>query len=474
MKLKFLSLGLLALSIVACDSYEESESVAAMRNARTEYVVAQTAYKNAQAAYQEAQTAGQLVANAYAEARNAKQIEELELHLEEARLALEEAKAEFEYEIAQQKQNMLNLEDNILTSAYADYTTAYDDWNTTSDNLLTAQNDLVSANMALASANMADVNFVATETAAKNLLVTTQTSELADLNAQLEAYEALQASNEWTTVAEQVAAKKLEKAELKAENDNLMASLGRASVKVNTAYESLEQWIEDYDLVGNVSIDSDKGIIEMAAAFNAHRDALVNDTIAPAADLEAAEANLEAVETTDGSYNVIKEAYDNALVVYNEAIAELNAYNYTIASAVLRSLNSVYVAALNSMEPISDDLAINSAKLDVLSADIDKLEALQFVIDTDVTEGTVDASEKLADLIDDTKSDILVVEKAIVDANDVLTNLEAGNYTQADAVRDAELAIEILETKISKLTAELAVAKTKLDTAEAAYQALLN
>ncbi|PKQ60307.1 hypothetical protein BZG02_19835 [Labilibaculum filiforme] len=472
MKLRFLSLGLLALSFVACETYEESDSVEAMRVARTEYIKAETAYQNAQVAYKEAETAGKLVANAVAEAQGSTAIATAQLALDKAIAELASTKAILEANIASQKQNLLNLKDGMLTSAYGDYTTAYNDWNTTSDDLLTAQNDLVSANFTLASAGMASVNFKATETVAKNLVVTTQTAELAELNSQLAAYEALQASNDWTSVEGQVVAKELEKAELNAEIANLSASIARAVTKKDVAYAALEQWNTDYDL--SAPIDADKGIIEMAAAFNAHRDVLVNDTIAPSSQLDAAKTILDASDATDGGYNVLKENYNNALANYNEAIAKLNAYNFTVANAQLSSLNAVYVSSVTSIKPLSDQQAVLGAKLGVLSADIIKLKALQFVIDTDVTEGTVDVSDKLADMITSTKEDIVDVEDAIAKAKDVLAKLEAGNYTQAESVRDAELAISILNTKIAKLTAELEVAKTKLDTAEAAYKALLN
>ncbi|MDQ1770832.1 hypothetical protein GQR60_06610 [Labilibaculum sp. A4] len=473
MKLKFVSLGLLALSFVACDSYEESASVEAMRNARTEYVKAETGMINAQVAYEAARTKGQEIANAIAEAKGAVEIDKLKVQLEEAMADLEQSKAYLEYYILQQKNNIENLENNAISFAYNDYTIAYNDWTTNTAILLSEQNSLKDYNIYLAGAKMADENWADKQTKVYNLNLTGYNATLEEYNASLAMYKALQESNDWDAVKVELDAKRVELQELQAEEHNLGVDVNLASTKEGVAYNALATWMSDNFI--SSSIVRGEGVTEMAADFNTHKATLENDTIAPYNDMDAAKTAVEADGAEDADdYNVLVETYNNSVVVYNDAIAAYKAYQEAVLMSELKALNSTYVAACTKSDALQEEYAVIYAKRYALNSEVNNLSSLYFTIETNLYSGAEYTATVLAGMISNVEYNITFAQNDIDNIEANLANIEAGNYSQAQVVRSYEETIASIEKRIAEYMVKVETSKAWLDAKEAAYQALLN
>ncbi|WP_321299431.1 hypothetical protein [Marinifilum fragile] len=471
MKLKFLSLGLLALSVIACDSYEETESVAAMRNARTEYVKAETALKTAQIAYQQAQTKSQEIANAYAEARNAAEIERLQVQLEQARIDLEEAKAVLESTIARQKQYVQDLEDGAINKAYAEYTDAYTDWSNETYNLLNEQNELANVNISLAGAKMDDENWVATQIANRNADIARYNSQLEEYSASLATYKALEESNDWDAVIVELETKRKELAELQAEENNLNADVDLANDKENDAENTLRQWANDNYIYS--AIVRGKGILEMADDFNTRKTQLATDTIAPFNEMTTAKTNLDAAKPTDDGYNVLLETYNNKLNAYNEAIDAYEDYKEAVLKSELNALNSTYITACDKRDGLYEEYSEIYGKRSALNDEVNNLNSLSFTIETNVFYGAEWVENHLNDMISGTESNIRNIQYYMDEAEEMLANYEAGNYSRAETVRNYEQQVANIEFRIAQYTSQVETAKAWLDSCEAKYKALI-
>ncbi|WP_421918491.1 hypothetical protein [Marinifilum sp.] len=472
MKLKFLSLVLLALSVIACDSYEESESVAAMRNARTEYVKAETALKTAQVAYEDARTKSMEIANAYAEAKNANELEMLKIQLEEAQAELEARKIDLEENIVRQKKYIQDLEDAAVQEAYYDYTSAYSDWSNKTYNLLNQQNELTNANIRLAGAKMDDENWVARQIGYRNADIARYNSQLEEYNASLATYKELEASNDWDAVIVELEEKRTELAELRVEENNLNADLYLSYNKENDAYNALIDWA--YENYITPSVIRSEGIIEMAADFNARKAQLATDTVAPYTEMTTAKGDLEDAEPTDAGYNVLLEDYNNKLNTYNEAIDAYEDYKEEMLKSELAALNSTYIAACNKTDDLNEEYAVISGKRSALNDEVNNLNSLSFTIETNVYYGAEYVANELEWMINNTESNIRDYQYYIDEAEDDLADYEAGNYYMAETVRNYEQQVANIEFTISQYTEEIETAKAWLDSCEAKYKALID
>lgn len=474
MKLKFLILGLLTLSIVACDSYDESQSVADMRAARTEYVKAETALKTAEVAYQNALTKSKEIANAHAEAVNANELERLRIALEAAQADLEYEKAQFEYFVAQQKQNILDLEDRVIGEAYNDYTSAYVDWSNETYMLLNKQNELADANIRLAGAKIDDENWVEYQIDQRNDDIARYKSLLEEYNESLATYKALQESNDWDAVIVELKEIRTEQANVRVEINNLNENRSLTSDKLDDAFDALQYWASDNYISFYSGFEYGEGLLEMAVDFNNHKAYLKTTADNYKTEMEAAKAALDAASATDAGYNVLQETYNNALNEYNKANAAHNAYDEAKLKAQLSTLNSTYVTTFNKRKDLNEEYAVLYGKLSALNNEIELLAGLAFTIETSVYyHGAESVAQKLSDFITNTEDNIKYAQLQIDEAEEDLTDYESGNYSKAETVRNYEQQIANIEFKIAQYTSQVETSKAWLDRCEAKYKALL-
>jgi chromosome segregation ATPase len=471
MKLKFVLLGLLGLSIMACESYDESKSVEEMRKARTEYVQAETALKIAQAAYQEAMAKAKEIENAFAEAANAVELESLRVELEEAKARLEAKKVELEKSIVEQQKYIHQLEDELLSNAYNNYVLAYSGWEKLTFDLLDKESDLGRLKHDLAEAKLLDENWTPRWKSQLESASVRLKSELEELKTSLTTYEDLKTNNEWEDVLIKLEDKKVQLAEIEAELNNKTVEFDIASDSRNQAVKALMDWASENYI--SSPIVSGEGIVKFAADFNTHKAKLATDTIAPYNEMVAAKTALSIAKPTDAGYNVLQENYNVALNNYNEAIAEYKAYNESVLKSQLAALNSTYIATDAKVELLNDQLSTIEGKKDAVRNEVNNLGRLQFTIETMVYNQSY-VKNALDNMIENTKNTINQIEEDIIRKAEDLTKIESGDYDLAQAVRDVEKDIAKIEFEIANLTSKVETAKSKLDAAEAKYKALLD
>ena len=515
MKLKFLSLGLLALSFVACETYEESDSVAAMRNARTEYINAETGLKNAETILKEAEVAykemerARVAAevkslelqNAYLENANSIKIQQLQAELDEillvletAQMNLETAKLKFEKEKLSMEEAILAQtaavkaeNDMVLTKAYDAFTEAYAKWTGKTNILLDAQKVLADNKLAMMDLQYGfDHNNVqAKEEATLAGLVV----GLAEQEASLVSLNEILSSNEWDALIADRDAKVAKKNELLAEQSFVSDEAHVAAKKVfdaagvalEDAVKALQAWGDKYK-TSKVIVDG-KGILVWAASFDAERDRLKNLRDGAKLVVDAAE---EAYENDNSSAN--QEAIDIAQGEYDETIAAYNAYTYEVIKAELAALNASYVAAFENvpvkekiytdlLKEYNDAIAVFTNQITALNEVIARLNSLVFVYKTKTT--TLEELDTA--MIDELKGEIEDIETAIADVEEsilvqerLVAKIEAGNYDQATAVEDQNLVIAKQEVIVAEAQVLADEAKVLLDIKQAEYKALLN
>jgi chromosome segregation ATPase len=186
-----------------------------------------------------------------------------------------------------------------------------------------------------------------------------------------------------------------------------------------------------------------------------------------------------------------KAIYDEEIIAltadYNAKKAISDAYEVTFKAEVT-ALNAAYTAAIAGVEAaeatktVADDAkaatAAEADAINVIKTEVNRLNALVFIYNTSTEETKIETLENMTDAIADAieglEDDIKDVEGDIYDAEKVLAAIESGDYSQAQAVRDQELAIVKAESNIEKLKLMVAEAKVDLDNKQAEYNALLN
>jgi len=466
MKLKFLFLGLLAMNIVACESYEESDSVAAMREARTEYIKAQTASENADAAYRNAQVKMQELNNALKEAQNEAHIQRAKNDVEKALLELAQMKLQMEQALINQKGYVISARNNALSNAYSQYTTAYSEWNSKSIDVLEKKDNLAKANIDLNTMN----------TISTDEIIPFLESEVAILEAELVAEQAVLA--DYKTLEPTVGAaaqlqedKELEMATVNAEVANVTAKRNKDNVVYATVETEMQTWAGDNGLT--FAIVPEKGLILKAADFNARKATLENDTIAPYTAMIAAKTILDAALPTDAGYNVLVETYNNAKVVFDAEKAEYNAFTEALFNAKVTTFNAQYIANNTMNTTVGDQLSALGAKIAALNNEITELQALAFVIDAAVEVGSEGVKEHLEELIENKQEEIADLGVEIIGAKADVEHAKAGSFDFDGTINEMELEIAEIEVEIAKLEALVVAAKGRLDVAEEGYKTLL-
>ncbi|BAX79163.1 efflux RND transporter periplasmic adaptor subunit [Labilibaculum antarcticum] len=567
MKLKFLSLGLLALSFVACDSYEESDSVAAMRNARAEvfqseaainlakatfeeanaaFRNAEVAYKNFEAALLEAEVKAAQLANAKTEALDAMEIataqadydyamlemanDKVELanalmSLENAKIVLDGQKLQAEYAFSVIANGLVTDKNDDLNTAFGLYTGAYGDWDTATNNLLDANADLVTDKYALAGYKYAFDNMdVQGDKEAEIALLKTSNAEYV---ASLKVVSDLKATNDWdafiasrdakvaeklvavtiqtnmtnadvasTMVAEDAAAEAADKAATVA--DDAADAVTAAGDVVTAAYDDITTWVADN---AGAASSFEKGIYLTVSARQNGLDAAKDATSAAKDAMDAKQDELDADDLTTYETELLEEELAALTEDYNDKKAISDAFEATF-DAEVEALNEAFADAKDA-EDVAGDLAKDATDakdaadvvatdaataadaattaeaeaISVIKTEIDRLNALVFIYNTSTAETTSatlgDMTDNIDDAIEALEEDIKDVEDDIYAAEKTLAEIVAGDYGQAEAVRDQELAIVKAESNIETLKLLVAEAKADLDARQAEYNALL-
>ena len=567
MKLRFLSLGLLALGFIACETYEESDSVAAMRNARAEvfkseaainlakatleeanaaYRNAEAAVKNFEAALKEAQVKAQQLANAKAEALDAIEIAKAQaehdlamlslkndeadlanalLVLENTKITLEGQKMQAEYDLAAIANAIEGSKNEALNEAFGVYTTAYGVWNEATNDLLDANNTLITSKYALASfkydfenmdvkgdkeAEIALLNNEKDEFIA-SLEVVTDLKETNDwdafivtrdaMEAELDAAQVIQGNG---TNADVVATKAAKLAAEMGDDaaEDALAAANEAVTAANTiktdAYLDILTWTGEHPLV---NANTEKGIYESVAAMQAGLAVAKAETLTAKNAMDDKQAQIDDVAVTAENKAIYEEELVALTEDYTAKKAVSDAYEANFEAKVVE-LNDAYSAAIAAVEAaeaaqlIAVDaktvsaktladaetaadaaIAAEAAAIAAIDTEVKRLNALVFIYNTSTEETEKETLENMtdaiADAIEDLEDEIKNVEEDIYTAEKELSAIENGDYTQAEAVRNQELAIAKAESNIERLKLLVAEAKADLDNRQAEYNALL-
>ena len=574
MKLKFIPVALmLLLGFNACDTYEESDSVANMRNARAEYFkseaainlakatveeanaayrLAETAVKNFEASLKEAEVKSAQLANAKIEALNAMEIAEAQVEsdnamlelandkvvlanalmaLENAKIVLEGQKITAEYNFTVIANGLVIKKDDALNTAYGKYTTAYGAWNTSTNTLLDENSTLISAKFLLATIkyDFDNIDVQANKEADIADLKLTKAGHVASL----ELVNDLKETNDWDAFIverDAMVAKKLVAVTIKtnmsdadvaatmiadAAADATVTAAGdavtaagevvtAANADVTAAYLNITEWVvENPAAIASL----EKGIYLTVKArqdgFDAAKlltsnakdamDDKQDDLDAPGLTTYETELLEEELVALTKEYNDLKVISDAFVATFDADVAALNAaYDVattgvetakaaqTLATDAKIAADEAKVLTLAAATAATAATASETAAIGVMTTEIARLNALAFIYNTSTDETKSETLDNMAEKID---AAIKVLEDLIegVDGDDqkiyaaekLLAKIVAGDYDEAEAVRDQELVIAKQETKIAKLTLMVAEAKANLDARQAEYNALL-
>lgn len=415
MKIKLLSLAvIMTMGFSACDTYEESESVAALRNAKAQQLISMAAVNNAQAAinlaeaervkaeieYQNAQTAfqnalvkKQEIANAMAEATNAIDLQKLQVQLEEAQAALETNKIILEerkltYEVAKLNHEKallvfeaekIVLENNIveakrsvqtsnndaLIAAYGKYTTAYTDWSTKSVALLDLEDALTDAKFVLLDKQALDYKVL--EGAEEELA--DLNTELTEKNEYLVELKALETANDWSATLTAIEDKEAEKLNLqtvlsvlnnkKADAVNLVNAAinvwDEANTVKNDVYNELNDWrfesrTENGMSFNGVDLSTETGLSNYGGEYDNIKARLITEEADALAAYTVANTNAAAAPN-DNALADIKAEKD---ADYETAKAANAAFTLTAIKAEVDALNAKYTSAIATVTTAYD------------------------------------------------------------------------------------------------------------------------
>ena len=238
MKLKFIPVVLmLLLGFNACDTYEESDSVANMRNGRAEffkseaalnqalatveaanaaYKLAETAVINFEAALKETEVKAAQLANAKQEGLDVLAIAKAKaehdlamlrlkndevvlanalLSLETQKIGFEQQKIQAEFDFTKLANKLVGDKNVVLNEAFGVYTAAYAEWSAKTDELLTSNRNLIASKFALAGLKYDFDNMdVKGKQEAKIALLKTENTKLV---ASLKVVSDLKETNDW-------------------------------------------------------------------------------------------------------------------------------------------------------------------------------------------------------------------------------------------------------------------------------------
>ncbi|MFA9370650.1 MAG: hypothetical protein ACERIH_02985 [Labilibaculum antarcticum] len=495
MKLKFLSLGLLALSFVACDSYEESDSVAAMRNARAEvfqseaainlakatfeeanaaYRNAEAAFMNFQAALEETKVKAAQLANAKTEALDAMDIAEAQVEsdnamlklandkvvlanalidLENAKIVLDGQKLQAEYAFSAIANGLITDANNDLNTAFGLYTGAYGDWNTATNKLLTANNNLIYSKFDLAGLmyDFDNMDVQGDKEADIALLNITK----AELMASLTVVSDLKATNDWDAFI-------VERDAMKADMDAAEAiQTNKSNADVATTMVAQDAADEAADVAEAAATEAADAV---TAASTAKDDAYTDikdwkNNDAPAAGIDedrgiyamvaARQAGLAIV---DQETLVAKTAVEDQKVLIVDKQKQIDDDNVTAGDKAIYE---------NDLEVLNEELA---TKIEIYNAKKAISDAFVATFDADVAvlnAAYFTAIEAFGAASDAKDAADLVATDAASDAKDATTAADA-----ATAAED-EL-ITVMKTEVARLDALVFVYNTSTEDTDTA------
>lgn len=503
------------LSLGACVDDKESASVEAIRNAKAEqlksvaalnnakaeaeliYANAEKAAKEAYAAYQKALAEAALADAEYEKMLTAQAKERFAIELEVIKAEAQRDIATAKLAAAQAEEALLNMADEKILNLYHAYAEATYELSTLNEELLAEkislkklQGNLIDAKAYVEQQTITYNNTIAKQTALRDALKALPENNRAELEAQIEQYNAELIPLKIELVVKQQAIDKASDAYLKARNI-LLPYYSSPSVKLIEAVKTLDSDFWNYYVTTSVNYDlTETKSISQYSLIQYRVTLAVNDLTGKIASAEAI-LGVPSTSTIPATgvyvqYEALKAAQEAAQDAYNDDKSEANRDALEVAkSNVERYKGGTLKDAKQDVDDANDKL--NVFKALIASFAEDDLAAYNTALKDLKT--LAEAYEKAEDEYTEVNDKINAINTLKSSVNSILsatTNLPeeiakaeraiaAAQKDIADLVNvdTEETAIAVAEGRIEVLENEIAVMKIIVQKAKAALDAAL-